>query len=244
MIQWGLLDPNAYQRGYETGRKPFDELAATRKQNALEAAMRGYALNPDDPNTVNALAYVDPRLAIQARQQQAAAAQAKQAKDTALIATLARDAKDPASFDAAVDQVVQMGYPQAAQFKGRFSPELRSALMAAGGVKDDTPAQPNIAKEVDYYRSIGKPELAEQLLQRHAEGPPMVVENPDGTRTVYPRGTLGQPGPKGPASAPGGGPPPGTVEDGYRFKGGDPARSENWELIGGPTPRASGGFLP
>ena len=27
------------------------------------------------------------------------------------------------------------------------------------------------------------------------------------------------------------GPVPGTIEDGYRFKGGDPARAENWEAV-------------
>lgn len=41
-----------------------------------------------------------------------------------------------------------------------------------------------------------------------------------------------------------GGPTPGMVEDGYRFKGGNPADPAAWEPVGqgGPTPQASGGF--
>jgi hypothetical protein len=43
-----------------------------------------------------------------------------------------------------------------------------------------------------------------------------------------------------PSSAPA--PTVGTVKNGYRFKGGNPASPDAWEQIGGQTPSASGGF--
>ena len=43
-----------------------------------------------------------------------------------------------------------------------------------------------------------------------------------------------------------GGPAPGTVEEGYRFKGGNPADPNAWEPVtaGGPQVAPAGGFRP
>lgn len=50
--------------------------------------------------------------------------------------------------------------------------------------------------------------------------------------TILPRSQLG-------AQA---GPQPGTVEGGYRFKGGNPSDPSNWEPVGGTSGNAGGGF--
>lgn len=44
--------------------------------------------------------------------------------------------------------------------------------------------------------------------------------------------------------APSGGPQPGQVVNGYRFKGGNPNDQNAWEAVGGPTVRPSGTFPP
>lgn len=240
-INWGIMDPNSFQRGYQQSKGIVDEMQAGLRQNALEAAMRGYATDPNDPNAVNALIAADPRAGLQARQQQMTAQQAKQEKDTALIAALARDARDPATFDAAVDQVVSMGYPDAAQFKGKFNPALRSALMAAGGLKGEQQAPTSLERNYRFFQQEA-PNLAPKYLENQANPPRFIPTGDGGGIFVDPTSVRG---PTGPAASSGGGPEPGTVEGGYRFKGGDPARQENWEPVqGGPTASPSGGFLP
>jgi len=139
------IDPNAFGRGLNQSYGFVTGIANDVRQGQQQNALSAYAQNPDDPNALNALARNgDPRIAMQLRQQQQQAQAAKQEQDTKMIAALARDAKDPAQFDSAVDQVVAMGYPEAAQFKGKFSPALRSALMASGGLKDDEPQRPQL----------------------------------------------------------------------------------------------------
>lgn len=104
--------------------------------------------------------------------------------------------------------------------------------VAAYKIKHGTTEQPAIAKEADYYRSIGRSDLADELLQRHAEGGPLIANNGDGTFTIVPQALVhGQQPPQA-----GGTPTAGAIEDGYRFKGGDPSKQENWEPVqGGAT---------
>jgi len=226
-----------YWQAFNAAKGSIDDVFAARKRNALEQAMRGYAMNPDDPGAVNALAQADPAMAIQVRQQQATAQQAqqraqqeKQQRDTAVIAALARDAKDPESFDAAVDQVIAMGYPDAAQFRGQFSPALRSALMAAGGIKEDTP-EPTTFQRDAMAAGIqpGTPEFAAAFKSRQLR---YVTDVNGNIRVVDPTAFIGDGGPQvaNPAPGKGTGPPPVLTDD-------------DWGDEGGPTPRASGGFL-
>jgi hypothetical protein len=90
------------------------------------------------------------------------------------------------------------------------------------------------------YRFISErlgPQAANEWLRN--QGDPLVTVNLPGNR-VYsgPRSRLGSA-----LGAPAPGVQPGHVEDGFRFKGGNPGDPNAWEQVnGGPTPQASGGF--
>jgi hypothetical protein len=84
------------------------------------------------------------------------------------------------------------------------------------------------------------------LLQMGPDGQPQVVYHDPTPKVDYIEATDPTTGAKsliprtvGGAAAP---PTPGTVKNGYRFKGGNPADPASWEAVGGPTPPASGTF--
>lgn len=97
------------------------------------------------------------------------------------------------------------------------------------------PVNNDTANDYEYIKAHLGPEAADGYLRNAASGPPVAVDNPDGTRTIYPRGAFGG----APAA---GGPAPGMIKNGYRFKGGNPKDPNAWEPIGGATPSASGNF--
>lgn len=223
------------QQGFQLGQQQ-------RKQRQLEEAFGKLAASPDDPNAANALMAVDPRMGLQYRQQQVQFGQQqtklkqeKEERDAKVIASMARDARDPAAWDAAVDQIAAMGYPEAAQFKGKFSPALRSAIMAAGGVKDDGDAGFTLSEGQVRYDANG---------QRIAAGPaarPRYYPVPQGGRLeldpAYQGGSPATPIPE-----------PGMIDtdedtgERYRFKGGDHTDPANWEALGGPGLGGPGTF--
>lgn len=112
--------------------------------------------------------------------------------------------------------------PQTGKYEAVYTPEPKP-------VNNDT------VNDYQFIASTLGKDAADGYLRNMAAGPPMAVENPDGTRTIYPRGAFGS----APAAS---GPAPGTIKNGYRFKGGNPKDQNSWEPIGGATPSASGGF--
>lgn len=108
---------------------------------------------------------------------------------------------------------------------------------------------------VDQFVAMGQPEAA-QLRGRYSEQTARAMLAQAGKLSefnkasevdyqVIPQGgklqgfQFGQPLGGGQQS---GGPQPGVIEDGYRFKGGNPADPASWEQVGGQTASPSGGF--
>lgn len=184
-IDWSLLGPpvnygEKFMQGMEAGRQIV-------KQRDQQNALAAFAQNPDDPRAAAAMMGVDPRLGFQlySDQRERATARAKTAQEQQdalkkTIGHLAKGAKDATTWDASVDYLVANGVPNAAQYKGKFSPEARSAMMAEAGVDeasaDGMPAQ---AKFYEWLK-VNKPDLAEPYIRGQATDPPRYFSVPQG----------------------------------------------------------------
>lgn len=102
-------------------------------------ALATYAQNPDDPNAISTLIRADPRLGLQARNQQQKLAADERDEITKLVGGIAKGANSLEEWDAGVDMLVTMGFKDAEQYRGKFSPAAKQAMMAAAGVKPDDP---------------------------------------------------------------------------------------------------------
>lgn len=118
----------AFERGQEQGR-----------QRKAQEAMATYATNPEDPNALNALAQFDPKFVMGQKQEMAAKAEKTQ-RDAQLesinmIGQAATWADTPEKWDKAIEYLAPR-FPQLAEYRGKFSPELRmTALTQAGQLK-------------------------------------------------------------------------------------------------------------
>ena len=226
MADWGILrgarDPGeAFQVGLEQGRQRRNELMT-------QEAMRAYATNPDDPQALNGLLQADPRLGLQLRQQQVTSQREQQSQLTKMIGGLAKQATTPQAWDAAVDQLVQMGVPNAEKYRGQFSPETRAAIMTAAGIKDDGQEEYTLAPGATRMRGG-------QVVASSPYRPQIITDPTTGQTFEY--------APQGGGARPANVPQPGQVEDGYRFRGGNPADPASWEPIGG-APSQGGATFP
>jgi len=118
-----------------------------------------------------------------------------------------------------------------------LSPNAKAAMLAAAKDKVESylntwnahrEAYENVAKSHGYNLQNVIPKLPAMV--------PMDLGKINSTMTVAPPGVPAGPPPQaGQPSAPGSTsrrpPTPGFVKDGYRFKGGDPARQDNWEKV-------------
>lgn len=258
MTDWGLLNngggfQNALMQGYQFGSHMKQRQQEKEREQATDNAYRGMIAG--DPNAVNALAQVDPRAAYQMKAGQDQNMQAERERqikvraaqgDKAAIAELAGvdwnawtkisqpdkdmlkrkvdylgqaalrisqapEAQRPQLWDAAVQQGVQLGYNDLAEYQGQYNPQALEALIANAG-------------QVSKLFELERPQY-------------MAVPNDADLVNVKDPGALKAFGEQRAAV-----PQAGQVEDGYRFKGGNPADPNAWEKVGDAGGNASGGF--
>lgn len=257
-INFGMLNDgggfqNALMQGVQYGTHLRQQKQAQEREAAVDNAFRGMIAG--DPNAVNALAQVDPRAAYQMKVGQDQSAQVERERqikiraaqgDKAAIAELAgvdwdawtkisqpdkdalkrkvdylgqaalRISQAPEQqraqmWDAYVQQGVQMGYGDLAEYQGQYNPQALEALIANAG-------------QVSKLFELERPQY-------------MAVPNDADLVNVKDPGALKAFGEQRAAV-----PQAGQIEDGYRFKGGNPADPNAWEKVGDAGGNASGGF--
>ena len=203
-----------------------------RREMETQNALSQYALNPDDPKAMEGLARYNPQMAIQLRaQRQQEAMRGLEAHREKIVmgAKIVRqiNPKDDADWQRVLQMAQQVGI-DLADVPKQFDPQYVQGLIGvAEALAPQREAQdPSFIREADML-GIPRNEAAE--LWRKKQGIVVVNGIP---HMVQPDAQSG--------------PQPGTVEDGYRFKGGNPADPNSWEQVqGGQMGSApSGGFQP
>lgn len=245
-INWGLQDPNAFARSYGQTKGVFDDFAAAQKKQALDAALRQYATNPNDPNAVNALARVDPMMAIQVRQQQDA---------SAIRATKAKTDQDEAFRDSIkaggeIIRRIQLENPQMPKEQVYATARQAAIRMRIPGAEQAPPqfdenyyntllyaADPEKAEASPYQAVAGQPGAGVYRFDKRTGTMQVLVQPNDGTAPV---GAPAQPPPQSGAAplvtdqASYDAIPPGAT---YTTPDGNVRVKQ-----GGPAPQTPGGF--
>ncbi len=194
-LDWSPLQniPNAgeaFLKGMERGK-------ATRLQAERQNALTGIAQG--DPAAMNALMAVDPQMGMQyqAKQRAQMKAQTDQRDDrTKLFARAALSAKTPEQWEQRVDQLVQMGYPEAEQARGQFA--MRDTYISMGGESGDKPTE--LQRNHEYLNSQD-PALGKAYIKTRANPPMFIPGQNGGPGQFIDRGSLGGDGAQG-ADAP------------------------------------------
>lgn len=237
-INWGMAG------GQDTGTNAlamFERGREMKREDTTRNALSAYAQNPNDQTLAPVLA-ADPRLGIQLRGQQQTqqANQRKQQQEQMLImGKLLRNANDPQSYAQSRTAAQQYGLDISGvpeQFDPAWVGQQRllvDAFNEDGGAKISGIARELVDAGYDIESPEGQAALRSVISNKYASE---YVDDRGNTRR---RSALNLE----PAQ---GGPQPGVIEDGYRFKGGNPADPSAWEQVGqgGPTQPASGGFRP
>ncbi|MDB5584320.1 MAG: Soluble lytic murein transglycosylase [Bradyrhizobium sp.] len=241
-VRWDMLAQ--YPNAGANFAQAFQQGLQRNEQQAGKNALATMVTNPNDPQAFSRAAKYDPAAAMQLQQQQRKFTDDEHQQWNKYAGELAKWATDPAKWDQAVGYLVQSGHPEAAKLKGQFSPAMRAHFMAQAGIQDDS-ADPGVAKDVAYYKSIGRDDLAQAVLLNHANPQqPIQTANPDGTiqvNWVRPPLPGGQGAQQGPASTP-------TVSDQATYDAvppGTPYTTPDGHTRmkpGGQSPQGSGGF--
>ena len=250
-ISWalGLGMPDAGQAftaGLEQGRQ-------RRVEMETDNALRALIANPNDPTIINSLAPYNPQAALQLQGQQQKR-MADQQRQQLMQAAYGGDASaqrelfgiDP-DLVMKLDEGSRKKVKEAVDFVSNAALQIDSLpeearpqawaqyVQLAESRGMDIPAEYEQYSPQVLQAAIAEAGMIDKLLSSRE---PKYQVIPEGGTLVNTR----DPSALAQVAQQNAGPQPGVVEDGYRFKGGNPADPNNWEKTGGPTQAASGNF--
>lgn len=129
-------------------------------------------------------------------------------------------AKQQAQQEQVYKQLITAGVPP------EKAPLIISGVAKLGDVMPQAPELPTDARLAEWYRTATPEQRA-----AYDQTKPIVTQGYGST--VVPRSSL---------PTMGGGPKPGTIEDGHQFMGGDPSDPKSWKPLGGGAGNGVGGF--
>lgn len=224
-VRWDLLA--AYPNPGEAFAKGWQEGEVKAKEAATKRAIAALLGNPRDANAMATVALENPEFAYTVQKGNKADDAQRMEEFYKVAAPLAAQVQTPEEWDALADDLVANGYPMAAQFKGQFSPAMRSRAMALGGVTE----KPLSERYIPLNEGGG---LA-RINPKTGQAEMVILPNQGGAPVGSPVA---------------GGPPPAAVD----FLRNNPQTAAQFEMKygpgsaarvlgnGGPTPDASGPF--
>lgn len=256
---WGLMQGNNALSYMQYGMQIGRDARERQDKKELTAAEAELFAKPDDPNALAAYGKLNPKGAFAYRQSQQdqEAEKQKQAQGQAMAVAKLFDGVTPENYQQRLSVAQRMGIdvstaPQ--QFDPNWVSENRiimqtvaerpEALSTAGKIAVDEGYQPGSPEFNARVKQIVVSEATKIITPQPGAGALSYnTQTGQSTVLVQPNDGSGQFGqPVGAAPTMQGGPKPGAIIDGYRFKGGNPNDKANWEKAGGAGSNASGGF--
>lgn len=239
-INWNALQSfdigGAFNQGMQAGQQ-------RRREQETDNALRALIANPNDTNVVNDLAKYDPGMAykIQGQQQQQMRAQQESAARVAAVRGDQGALEELAGIN--FEDYLKLDTRQKEQYKQGIDTIGQLAMLA------DTPEEwDDIVGQLgpDFAQYRGRFDLRQSVIAQAGQAKEFIAQNepkyqviPEGGTLVNTRDPAALAQVAGQNTTPQGGPQLGNVEDGYRFKGGDPADPNSWEPVGDGPPPAS-----
>lgn len=150
-------------------------------------------------------------------------------EEIGMLGQLAQSVTDQATYDTALAAAAQYGLDIS-----QMPPDYESArpqlaqFLAINRMAEEEEGRTPLMQNIEYLRTLNPDRTDAQLAEiaRRNINRPIVFQGPGGGQFEYDPTSPGVQG-----AAPGAMPEVGAIEDGYRFRGGDPASPDSWEPV-------------